>query len=142
MEKYIIPMQYITNRWLGLFNEFHRSEDFQLSMMNELVTMSNCLTGSKIKNEARLGLNEAIHSYMEELVDVGIIYLGDWNAATGIASKFCGYLISYLTNAGVLGKDPMLVKFVGFIGSDIIVKVSDNIDDEFDEMDERAWREH
>lgn len=142
MEKYIVPIQPITNRWLGLFDEFHRTEEYQLGMMNELVSMSNMLTGLKIKNEARLGLNEAIHSYMEELADAGIINFGDWNAATHIATKFCGQLISYLTSAGVFGKDPMLVKFVGFFGANIIVKVSDNIEDEFDEMDERAWREH
>lgn len=142
MEKIIVPMQQDFRRWLNLFDEPFRNETHQLKVAAELISMSMTLAGGKIKNESRLGLHEAIHSYMEEIVDTGSIRICDWQAATYFANKFCGQLVSYLTNVGVIEQNNKQVKLIGFLGSNIIIKTSDNIDDEFDEMDEREWREY
>lgn len=122
--------------WRILFEEVYRTEDFQDAIVNELVDMALWLAIGKIKNEALLSLHEQVFGLVNNLVSTGLITAANKQAADAQASHFCYRLAKYLIEIGVIEQEPSTMKFEGFLGLNIIIKILG--DHEIDETDERV----
>ena len=136
MKKYIVPTKYEMRDWRFLFEEVYRTEEFQDAIVRELVDMALWLAVGKIKNEALLSLHEQVFVLTNNLVGTGLLTIDSVTDADIQASRFCYRLAKYLLEIGIIEKEPSTMKFEGFLGLNIIIKILD--DNEIDETDERV----
>lgn len=139
MEKFIVPTDHTVRPWRRLFIDAFRTEEYQEPITAELVTIASWFSGKQIKNDALLELNEVVHDYVNELVANGALTENMVPLATKAGTNLCFHLARYFNEEGLLGKEPQVMKFGGFLNMNMLIKLPDTIDSDLDEMDERTW---
>lgn len=141
MKKYIVPAKDRIAKWRSHFDEVFRSEEHQIALMQILVTMAFWLAyGNNKKENEFIDLFESSLCMAVELANTGLISEDSTDDIGQLAYEFCVSLSSYLKEVGILSKIPTVMKFEGFVGFDIVIKVLEAGEPYVDEMEERAWQ--
>lgn len=125
MKRYVIPKKQQMQKWREFFEEVFRDEANQSSMLKTLVGMAMVINSDDFKhNTAVIDLLDASMSYALELVETGTADEEDVEPMAQLAYEFCYTLVMYMKEIGIL-KASNEIKFEGFLGMDIIVKILD-----------------
>ncbi|BAQ02534.1 hypothetical protein AVU38_gp006 [Ralstonia phage RSL2] len=135
MQKFIVPTKDRIQKWKSFFEEHFREEEHQKALMQMLLTMVMWLSVEeywdprKHKREPQFNpffeLLEFGLAQAQELADTGMLDEEHVDVVGQQAYEFAVSLAAYLKELGILGTKNPVLKFEGFVGMNIIVKIFD-----------------
>lgn len=136
MRKYIVPTKGRLQNWKNFFDEAFKEEEYQTPLMLEIVSMAMCLAVAPPAQQesVRLGLMVSSMEFVADLVISGMMDEEYLDQAVYAVSDLAISLSTFINEVDVLQGHEVL-KFEGFTGMDIIVKLLEK--DEIHEMEER-----
>lgn len=135
MQKYIVPTKDRIEKWKSFFEGCFREEEHQKALMQMLVTMVMWLSVDeyfdprKHKQEKQrnvfFDLLEFGLGWAQEMADTGMLDDDEVMNVGQQAYEFAVSLAAYLKELGILDTKNPVLKFEGFVGMNIVIKIFD-----------------